>query len=632
MKSMSDQEFAQTEMLLRERLAQLANHAPATVQSPDEVRVVATNRGAHRGRRAGVVAAVTALIGAGGFTTYSFLGASNDGGAATPEEATSAFVSAIEHEDLLGVIDVTLPEEVAELRSAVDSITADAKRVDLLADSFDASGVQGVDVSVDDLALQTEFLDSGLAKVTATSGTINATFDPQAFPFGDKLRAVLGDALHVGTASGTFGNAEPSASLMTVERSGRWYVSLEYTLAEYVRQSAGWEIDGAVSRTPVGFDTPDQAVTGFYDRLASLDLQGTIDTLAPGEDAMAWLAQGWLADAQAVVERGRLDGWSVGISGLTYETTGDGDHLTLRPVAFKIEGTVPAGFGVDTSGTANPSLPTVVTAFDGSGYTLVPPGLMPATIEGLHFTDTFPTVEGNGYNFTDADSDGNITPLVFATEPTGGPRPFTIERADNCTTFTGGASSIFGLSSGSLPNVKPVDGGYQVCGTNGLLGAVGLLLSSGDTELPPVSVVQAGGKWYVSPLGTILASATTTLHDAGRASSLFDSPLAPFLYGGLSRSFLESFVVGHSADSVTPECLSALTVVNGQIDGVVADPSADAVKACADLSVELSSGSSSGTTGEGVVVGSTAVPEQAPQAQAPDEGAPPTTEPPATTP
>ena len=35
MKSMSDQEFAQTEMLLRERLAQLADHAPATVQRGD---------------------------------------------------------------------------------------------------------------------------------------------------------------------------------------------------------------------------------------------------------------------------------------------------------------------------------------------------------------------------------------------------------------------------------------------------------------------------------------------------------------------------------------------------------------------------------------------------------------------
>jgi hypothetical protein len=44
------------------------------------------------------------------------LGASNDGGAATPQEAVTTFVSAMEHEDILGMIDVTLPEEVGVLR------------------------------------------------------------------------------------------------------------------------------------------------------------------------------------------------------------------------------------------------------------------------------------------------------------------------------------------------------------------------------------------------------------------------------------------------------------------------------------------------------------------------------------
>ena len=77
MTSMSDQELAETELLLRQRLAQLADHAPTAVRLPGEIAVVApshTGR-SHRNRRVGVIAAVTALIGAGGFTTYSFLGA-----------------------------------------------------------------------------------------------------------------------------------------------------------------------------------------------------------------------------------------------------------------------------------------------------------------------------------------------------------------------------------------------------------------------------------------------------------------------------------------------------------------------------------------------------------------------------
>ncbi len=324
MTQMSDQEFAATGALLSQRLAQLADHAPTAVRMPDEVTVVASNRPAGRGRRAGVIAAVAALIGAGGFTTYSFLGATNDGGAATPEEAVTTFVSAMENEDVLGMIDVTLPEEVGALRGAVDSITSDAKRVDLLGDDFDTGGVQGVDISIDDLALETNFFEGGLAAVTATSGTISATFDPLVFQFGDKARELLGDGDGASTATADL--ATTDASVMTVERDGRWYVSLEYTLAEFIRQANGWEVPGPVSRTPVGFDSPEAAVTGFYDRLAALDLQSAIDTFAPGEDAIAWLAQSWMADAQAAMERASVDGWSVAISGLDVR-----DHRRRRP-------------------------------------------------------------------------------------------------------------------------------------------------------------------------------------------------------------------------------------------------------------------------------------------------------------
>jgi hypothetical protein len=171
----------------------------------------------------------------------------------------------------------------------------------------------------------------------------------------------------------------------------------------------------------------------------------------------------------------------------------------------------------------------------------------------------------------------------------------------------------------------PVGGGFQPCGgADQSLGIFGLLLPGGLFELPPISVVQSEGHWYVSPLGTILASVSTGLHVLNDDATLLDSPLAPFFYGGLSRGFLQSMVVGQSADSVPPECLPALTVENGQISGVAANPSPDAVKACTGLSSRSSSGSS---TGEGVVVDSIPVPEQAPQTPTPDEGAPPATAP-----
>jgi hypothetical protein len=590
MNSTPDSEFAQTETLLRLRLAQLADHAPTAVHLPGEVPVVAGNRlVGRRGRRAGVIAAVTALIGAGGFTTYSFLGASSDGGAATPEEAVTTFVSAVEQEDVLGMIDVTLPEEVNVLRSAVDSATSEAKRIDLLGADFNASGVKGIDISADDLGLETTYLEGGLATVTATSGTVDASFDPNAFPFGEKVRALLGNSTQAGTASTTLSASDPLALLTTVERDGRWYVSVEYTVAEYVRRAAKWEVPGPLTRTPVGFDSPEAAVTGFYDRLGSFDIQGAMDTFAPGEDAMAWLAQSWMADAQATLERGRADGWSLAISGLTYETIGHGDNLTLKPITFKAEGTVPAGFNDGSSSNADPTLPTVVAA--RGGYAVVPPGPVPATTDGLDFS-TEPPAGGSGYNFTSANPDGTIKPLVFRNAPAAAPQPFTIERANGCTTFAGGAQSMFGVSS--LPLAKPVDGGYQLCGPGGLgLGILGL--AGGLTELPAVSVVQTGGKWYVSPLGTVLASVTVSLHDAPDASSLFDTPLAPYLYGGMSRALLGTVVKGRQADSIDAACLRALTVENGTVTGVVADPSPDAIHACA--ATAGFGGSSSGSSG-----------------------------------
>ena len=595
MKSLSDQEFVETEALLRRRLSQLADHAPTSVQMPDEIPVVATHRRRRSGRQFGAIAAVTALLGAGGFTTYSFLAAGNNGGAATPEEAVTTFVSAIDHSDVLGMIDVTLPEEVAVLRDAVDSTTTDAKRLDLLGNDFDAAGVKGVGMSFSDLKLETNYLDGGLATVTATGGTFNLSFDPKTFPFGSKVRALLTD----GQASSNVKNlgtaTNPPALLMTVERNGRWYVSLEYTVAEYIRRSAGFDLPDAVTRSPIGFDSPEGAANAFYDRLAALDVRGALDTFAPGEDAMAWLAQSWITNAEAAITRGRAAGWTVAVSGLTYETIGSGSHRTLNPITFKLHGTVPAGFGQSSGSSADPSWPTVVYSFDGTSHALLPAGTpVPKTTAGLTFTTGFLQVEGD-YNITSAMSDGNIAPLDFPASSTGAPQPFTIERADGCTTYLGdGVKNVLGFDTSPL--AKPVDGGFQVCGSTAFGSLSVVFLAGGLAELPAVSVVESGGKWYISPLGTALASVSTILHDLATGSSLFDSPLAPFIYGGLSRSYLESIVVGKGVDSVDPVCLPALTVGNGKVTGVIADPTPQVIRACSSV---IYSSSSSGVVSAG---------------------------------
>ena len=45
--------------------------------------------------------------------------------------------------------------------------------------------------------MTTENLDTDLAVVTATGGTVDATFDPALFPLGSIVREVVGDELAV---------------------------------------------------------------------------------------------------------------------------------------------------------------------------------------------------------------------------------------------------------------------------------------------------------------------------------------------------------------------------------------------------------------------------------------------------
>jgi hypothetical protein len=620
----TDNDFTNTETLLRQRLAQLADHAPTAVHQPDEVPVVASYRPErHRRRRAGVVAAVTALIGAGGFTTYSFLGASNSGGAATPEEAVTAFVAAVEQEDILGVIDVALPEEVDVMRNAVESVTTDAKRLGLLDDRFATNAVSGLDISFENLQLETTQYDGGLAAVLATGGTVAGSFDPETFPFGEKMRDLLDGNTEASTATARLGQSDPPALVMTVERNGRWYVSLEYTLAEYVRLSAGWEVPGPVDRTPVGFGSPEAAANAFYERLAAFDLQAAIDTFAPGEDAMAWLAPMWVPDAQAAAEQAHADGWSLKISGLTYETTGDGARRVLKPLTFTATGTAPADYSTANYNTANPSFPTVVFAVDGSGYAVIPAGqLPPATIEGLEFAPEFPTI--TEYNITEASRDGKIRPLTFPPEPASAPKPFTIERADGCTTFTGEfAESLANV--GFAPYAEPRNVSNKVCvKSGGSLGLAALWLSGGAlAELPDVSVVQRDGKWYVSPLGTAFATVVAGFRGAGDEQSVFDTAMAPYFYNGVSRDLLESMVVGQSVDDIDSRCLPALVIDNGQVTGVVPDPPKDAVQVCADAA--SSDGYSAQTGTYTVDVAPASVPPPPPPPASVPEPQPPTT-------
>ncbi len=223
---------------------------------------------------------------------------------------------------------------------------SEVERVGILDESFSLDAVAGIDVAVPGLTLTTENLDADLAVVTATGGTLDATFDPASFPLGSIVREVVGDELAASQLSHPLAGTDPSVMLATVARDGRWYVSLGFTVAEYARLATGAEFPPPVAIERVGSESPEAAALAFYERLAALDLEGAIAMMAPGEgDALLRYSPLFVPDAQAAIERARADGLTVSISGVELQTSGSGDRRTTTPESFVVEGTVPSTWG-----------------------------------------------------------------------------------------------------------------------------------------------------------------------------------------------------------------------------------------------------------------------------------------------
>jgi hypothetical protein len=629
------------ELLLRQRLHQLADHAPTTVRSLDEIRVEhhsrprARREGRHR-RTAGIGATIAALAGAIGFTTVALSGAGT-AGAASPEDAVRDFVAATADEDILGMIDALDPAEVPAARRATERGRADAVEADLVSEGFSLDGLDGLDVAFADLDLVTESLDDGLAVVTIAGGSASWTFDPAAFPLGADLREALAGELAVTTDAASFAELDEPLQLATVERDGRWYVSVSYTVAEYARRASGLELP-ATPLTAVGADSPEAAADEYYSNLLSLDLAGVFASSAPGEgDALLRYAPLLLDAVDDGVADLRSSGFSLELTSAGYSVEGDGDRRSIVPSTFTISGTVPEPA---VYGYYDPTLPTVVYSSDGMGMAVLDAGVaVPATSAELTFTTDFAYPDGN-FNSTSENADGSLIPLPEI-PVSDGPDALQIVRADGCATWTGeGAAGIFGpidvaTSAGGGATVStevagdaadsgtsatdpsaPIevdtsvgtdvaidssaevagavssygevlgyerlaDGAWRSCRpvTSGL-SVLSLFTTSGLTSLPTIEVVEVDGRWYVSPVGTVASVVTDLLASVRSGGSLLDSPVGWYVLGA-DRQSLRAMLVGAEISSITPEC-GLLVVSDGTtVIDIEAELDLAAVRACA---------------------------------------------------
>jgi hypothetical protein len=598
----------ESEALLRARLHDLAGHAPTTVRAIDEVAVRRAEPGRRYRRAVGIAASVAALVGAG---TLAFVvsGRNAVAGAASPDAAVTGLVTALRNEDILGAIDLLDPAEVAAIRPALDRARDTAEQVGVISDELSLDKLQGLDIEVTDLQLSTEELAPDLAVVTPTSGSLAATFDPAAFPLGADMAAAMGSDLQPVDAAAELGNDLTELHIATVRRGDRWYVSLQYSVAEQLRTDSDKPFPAEPPVVPVGADTPELAAEAFYGNLVRNDAAGLATSFAPGEGDV-WLryAALWVPALQGVFDESFGAGGAT-LSGLELEVDRSGSRVRVTPTAFVLEGTVDPQWNMSFSGIAyDPSLPTLVMlGTSTTTFVWLPAGVpIPATAADLaayevytEFPDSLAATVDYRYNSTYENADGTLNQLEAAANVLGQSEPFRVELRDGCVTVTGAAAvEAVGFSYGGAEQVA--DDAWRHCSLrwNGTILALGLGFGGPvPLSLPTVGLVEVDGAWYLSPLGTIADGIVSLFEPTVDGGGLFDSAIGSGLFG-FDRSMLEDEVVGLPLDQAVPECRDLLEVdADGIVTGMVDRPDPAALGACRDADYETGWTSSSDDLG-----------------------------------
>lgn len=291
-----------------------------------------------------MLGAVVAVAAAGAFAVTQLGGGD---GAGSPEAAVETMFSAIGDEDLLGVLEALTPGERRALRPTVETLADELQRLGILGDGVALDDISGVDITIEDLALESDELADGIAAVTVTGGVIGLESVPDDLPIGDNLRSLIEEG------GGDVGEAEYSdegdlgderIELVAVEEDGGWHVSLAYTLAEVLRRDSGLDLpDFAAGVEPDGADSAEAAVEGMLRSAVGLDLEAVIAGLAPDEaGALQDYAPLFLPDVEAGAADLAESGFELALDELDLSSEGADDGATRVTLdAFRLSVGIP---------------------------------------------------------------------------------------------------------------------------------------------------------------------------------------------------------------------------------------------------------------------------------------------------
>lgn len=268
------------------------------------------------------VASVAVLV-AGLFAAFSLAGSA---GASSPEEAVERFMSALDHEDAIGMLTAMTPAERDVLRPTLTGLNEQLARLGII-EKVDLGAVPGFDVEVQGLELAHSDVIDGISRVQFLGGTIKFSTQPDEVPIGEVLRGLIeatgGDATVPEASDEAQLGGDHDNFLVAINDGDGWYLSLAFTIAEQARESAGAPVpDRERTIAPRGAASPEAAVRQLLADVTELNLAHIIGDLPPDEmAALALYAPLFLDEAQAALD----------------ETVGQGFSFEVRDVQLASE-------------------------------------------------------------------------------------------------------------------------------------------------------------------------------------------------------------------------------------------------------------------------------------------------------
>ncbi|MEM8922670.1 MAG: hypothetical protein AAGD35_04140 [Actinomycetota bacterium] len=432
---------------------------------------------------AAIVGATVLIAGAGWFVLQA-LTAQN--GAASPEEATDALIDAINNEDFLAMAELLEPgERRAVAQPILFEIVPELERIGVLDESFDSGDAEGVDFELTDVTYRVDRpADSpDVALVYFTGGTGSSALDLDELRVGSRLRQELdGDPGAMADLERTeTADLDGETPVVMVERDGRWYVSLVYTVMEGA--FPGELPAQAAALAPIGADSPEAAVEQMLTAAVDLDLTGMIQRMEPGEmHALHRYSPLFLTDAQAELDELAAalaeDDASIELSDLDLRRETVDGRTIVRVRGFAIDVRSP-DIGTATVAYGPQRFLVDIDAPDDEDLLLdvTPRSMLLTTTTGDEATRLEVTGSADGATWTITGTDGGNT-IDGSIDIGAECWPYRLAEGDE-------------IDEGCLLDE---------------LGAAPISPADIPTEFPgvPMVVVETDGAWYVSPVDTVM--------------------------------------------------------------------------------------------------------------------------------